>query len=573
MLRPILLLLLAAATLTAQETLIRETFDPKTDTHVEVVALFTSPAPGGYLPVRVKIANNLNSERSIRLAFEARGSYYNPGLNTRSSFDFTAAAGKTVTRDIFVPTAPSVGPASTCSISTTLSGSLGTAFNTIESGLGSNQPAVLLSEALFTPNASILDSHTSGHFSHSYRGTSDFAGKFDPTQIPDDWRAYAAYDSLLMTDADWANVPAGARNAILSWVRLGGQLAIFSQTGATQQSLGLPTDPSFGQITIAPINFSNTLDPAKTLDLVTNRKTDPRQQSLRSDFDGMWPLQNTFGTRSFQYGLFILVLIAFGILVGPVNLFVFAKSGRRHRLFITTPLISLGASLVLVGLIILQDGIGGSGARTVLMEVRPDGGQNAAFVHQEQFCRTGVLTGTRFTINTPCVINPVPINQSRWARLTNRHDAAGNFVLQPDGGKLSGSGDWFQSRSEHGHFLTAVVPTRGRIEPTSNPGTLISTFEFPLEAFYHLDSAGQWHSAKNIQPGKPFTLTPIDRKTAEAAIKSTAFELSQRLRIQFAQVNQRPGHYFAITTQAPAIETLPGIRWKTTTTLITGPVM
>ena len=88
------------------------------------------------------------------------------------------------------------------------------------------------------------------------------------------------------------------------------------------------------------------------------------------------------------------MLVLFGILVGPVNLFVLAKSGRRHRLFITTPLISLGASLLLILLIIFQDGFGGRGMRRVLMEVRPDAGQNAAFLHQEQIARTGILTGT-----------------------------------------------------------------------------------------------------------------------------------------------------------------------------------
>ena len=35
----------------------------------------------------------------------------------------------------------------------------------------------------------------------------------------------------------------------------------------------------------------------------------------------------------------------------------------------------------------------------------------------------------------------------------------------------------------------------------------------------------------------------------------------------------RPGHFIAITTHAPGIATNPGIRWKETRTIITGPVM
>jgi hypothetical protein len=36
---------------------------------------------------------------------------------------------------------------------------------------------------------------------------------------------------------------------------------------------------------------------------------------------------------------------------------------------------------------------------------------------------------------------------------------------------------------------------------------------------------------------------------------------------------QRPGHFIAITSYAPGIDTLPGIRWKETRTVITGPIV
>ena len=38
------------------------------------------------------------------------------------------------------------------------------------------------------------------------------------------------------------------------------------------------------------------------------------------------------------------------------------------------------------------------------------------------------------------------------------------------------------------------------------------------------------------------------------------------------RAKNRPGHFIALTGQAPAIETHPGIRWKETRTVITGPV-
>ena len=67
--------------------------------------------------------------------------------------------------------------------------------------------------------------------------------------------------------------------------------------------------------------------------------------------------------------LIILILIIFSIIVGPVNLFVFAKSGRRHRLFFTTPLISLIAALLVLTFILFEDGVGGQGRRMLVMDL------------------------------------------------------------------------------------------------------------------------------------------------------------------------------------------------------------
>ncbi|NIP92090.1 MAG: hypothetical protein GWO24_00865, partial [Akkermansiaceae bacterium] len=85
----------------------------------------------------------------------------------------------------------------------------------------------------------------------------------------------------------------------------------------------------------------------------------------------------------------------------------------RHRLFITTPLISLGASLLLVVLILFQDGFGGSGQRVTLMEIGPE---NTAYLSQEQIARTGVLLKTGFTTTEHGYFSPVMIKDSRWAR-------------------------------------------------------------------------------------------------------------------------------------------------------------
>ncbi len=562
-----------ALRLSAQDTMIREVFDTKTDTHVEVLALFTKPSPGGYFPVRVKIANNLQTDREVTLDFSS-GQNYGSELVSKSTFSFQAGAGKTVVRDIMVPLSPPNGYYGNNNVDVVMRGSLGRSSNSIYAEVGPDQPAVLLSESLFTPNASTLDAEVRAKSGTTHRGTSDFAAKFDPKQLPDEWLAFSGYDSVIMTDGNWTDVPPGARNAILSWVRLGGQLVIYGTSSATRSALGLPEESGYGTIEMKSVPSSLMLNATETVNLVMGGNiTKPRQTSLRTDFSSSWPLQDAFGAQAFRYGWFILVLVIFGILVGPVNLFVLAKSGQRHKLFITTPLISLGASVVLIALIIIQDGFGGRGIRQVLMEVRPDGDLNAAYLHQEQFARTGVLTGSRFTLETPSVLQPVAIARNRWARFTDGSGASGNFNLQPEGGKIEATGDWFQSRSEHGHTLSSVISTRGRIEATGTAGTYQSTFDFPIEKLYFLDGSKQWHRAENVTTGKPFALVPLDTTMALPELALEAARFSRRNRDFLERAQERPGHFIAITEGAPGIDTNPGIRWEKTRTVITGPVL
>ncbi|MDP4626247.1 MAG: hypothetical protein NWT08_14050 [Akkermansiaceae bacterium] len=563
-------LLLAAS---AQEVLFRQVFDTKTDTHVEATALFSSPSIGGYMPVRILIANRQQIPHKIYLNFKD-STNYSESLNTSSSFGFSAPPGKTVVTDILVPLSAQNGVANYHTLDIALSGSMGKTQNSLSTVFTTDQPCVLLSESLYTPNGSALDTEISTRTTSSSYGRSGtgFSAKFDPKQLPDDWRAYSGYDTIMLTQADWADVPPGPRNAIISWVRLGGQLVLYTTAKPTLAALGLPQDSSFGKIWIEKIKADLRLNPKVTVNLATTRRgTQTRIESIINDFESAWPIEDEFGEKSFNYVLFVIILIAFGVLVGPVNLFVFAKSGRRHRLFITTPIISIATSLILVGLIILQDGFGGNGTRIVLMEVRPDENQNAAFIHQEQFSRSGVMTSPSFTVDAPALIAPVPIATSRWARLTTNYDSSGTYDLQPTDGKLFASGDWFQSRSEQGQLITAVIPTRGRIEAGSAPDTLISTFEFPIETLLYKDASGEWFRAENVTKGQRIKLTATDPTIIQPILNGLNARFSTRNRSYLKKVSDRDDHFIAITDQAPAIETHPGIDWKTST-IITGPI-
>lgn len=587
---------LCSGILLAQETYFRKVYEPKSGSYVEVVSLFSKLPSSGYAPVRVTIANRTDVPASVSLMFQAEaGSGYGSGsLKTKSSFVASSPAGTVTSSDFLVPVAAMVKDSgySYNHNSQTLELSMVgvTSGSYVQSSSSTPKlPCLLISEALNTPNASSLDSETNSAVIGSTGGYSPgnlvFGGKFNPTQMPEDWRAYIGYDGMLLTDLDWGNLPPGARSAILQWNRNGGFLRIFSSNASTTlATLSITTE---GNANPAPRGKGyvqlNRIAPALSLDAKTvvndslKVKPGPARQAemMSSEYSASsWGLQNQLGTKTFHFVMFILVLIAFGILVGPINLFVFAKSGMRHKLFITTPLIALGASGVMILLIFLQDGLGGRGIRVQWIELVREDGDNNAYIHQEQISRSGVLVGNRFLLTDPSALSPIPLATSQWTRLNPSSSNDQSYEMNFTDKGLQVSGDWFQSRSEQAQMIQAIIPTRARIESSdaTNEAALLSNFEYDIAEFYLRGKGGKFWKAQQIASGKNFLASECSQAEFEKFVNDRVSLLGKTQQDKIKQLSEREGCYIASASKAPMLETYSAIKWSDDTTIITGRV-
>ena len=588
--------LACASALCGQEMLFQQApgpTHPKDKTRIEVEALFSMPPPSGYLPVRVRIVNQRTSAATIKLSTKSSNghSYSDAGSEVASSFRMDAEAESNSSHDILVPLSADYDRDGVNAV-VEMTGSFGYNSGNLSSNYSENFPAVLMSEALYTPNSSRLDSELNGSSTHRYGGSHSFAARFEPTKMPEDWRAYSGYDQMILTVSDWTKITPGARNAILKWCRLGGAILICSSGGgsANWSSLGIDVSDSsmalnygYGRIESEGIPANLQMDAAATIDRFLHPQSASRDvgsniTSILSDYSNIWPLHKAFreGKAEFEYGIFVVVLVIFGVLVGPVNLFVFAKSGRRHRLFITTPIISLAASALLILLILVKDGVGGRGIRMTLMEVRPDQKENTAYMVQEQVSRTGVLLGQSFAVKEEAYMTPVPIQQSPWARLTPYNGGGGaRYSVEFADGDMKVSGDWFQSRSEQGQLIKSVMPTRGQIQLTNSAGPpkFMSRFEFPLEALYFKDSSGGYWKSDGVNSGSTTTAESISKAEYETTVATYASKFGKRHRAVLLAAAERVDHFVAFSKDAPAVETFDSIDWAETGTIITGPIV
>ncbi|MFN0129800.1 MAG: hypothetical protein ACKV19_24305 [Verrucomicrobiales bacterium] len=550
---------------------------------IQLTAVFSPPPPSGYLPVAVEITNATGAKRSWRLEFSSQHGHGDGNNRMRSSFEVTADPGGSQST-LLVPlqarhrTSRSAwygGGYHVLDVSVT-SGQGGRHSTTSPTETTAEFPAIAISDALAVKSLTQLNDALKNHGSgSSHRGGSHgevFGSRFAPDRLPDQWLGYSGFDHLLITTDEWLAASPGVRSAVLQAAQFGLHLHFYrNNSSTTLASLGLTGTSSessdlplgMGHATLVDWN-GDSLDATPTVDRFLSLGDRALMRRLTSDFArGSWGLMNALGERNFAGWQVIVFLLLFGVLIGPINLFVLAPAGRRHRLFFTTPVISLVSSILLVILILFQDGTGGQGRRFIAVHLPP--GQAAAHVTQEQVARTGVLLGSSFELPRPTEITQAVLRASPWTKFSDDHSSQ-SMDTRLDG--LRTSGNWFQSRTVQAQFLRSLVPTRGRIDlvPPNSPGdppTIVSSLETELASFSYLDAQGTiWRAEGPVTQGRPVALIQ-DTEAWRNELNRISQSCTESLAARIADVVlQRPA-FLATAQSAPglAIDTLPAIDW------------
>lgn len=358
--------------------------------------------------------------------------------------------------------------------------------------------------------------------------------EFTPMDTPADVRFYASMDGFLLTQEDWDMMDASHKGAVLDWVNSGGILMINN----LEEKKNRTSAYGLGEIRTSSVDSSSG---AKVAALLKNFVS----------FENIFRLRLDAASQSFSFedkndsaelpsgtGLFLLIFV---IIVGPINLWVFAPKNRRHKLFATVPLISLSGSLILCCYILLVDGFGGKGDREVLVVLSSD--SPSAFVSQSQVSRSGILTSSDIPMDEYTLMEAY----QRPPKKRYGHKSSEIWEFKSNTFRTDGVAQgFFASRSNFKHNLARYVPTRAKVSlvsKTGEPPVIQTTLSTPLTDFVYRDASGLLWEAAKVPPGTKVTLSP---KTGKSAVKV------------------KDGNFHAIGTAgdlAP-IETHPSIKWQ-----------
>ena len=562
----------------SQEELLRQKYPSSGDTFVLIESIFGRAARQGALPYRITIRNNTGKDRIWNVEFREG----NPGrpLSTASSYRIAVENGSEVQREIafqFAPSFLAYGNYRNLNVSVSSPG-LPTESRNQSEQINEDFPALVMTEPLARRSLARLDDLVR----KENTGNAFFAKSAEASYFPTDWKGYAGIEALLIDLGSWQALSLAQRQALLAWVRLGGRLDVYAETEISFSQLKLPVDPGETIGNSLPFSLGEVRlmkwDGRELPDNLTNqyRSLPSRAETLDNDFVSNWNLQKAFGTKAFNPTLVFILLLVFAVLVAPVNLFYLAKPGRRHRLFITTPIISVATCLLVIVLILFIDGIGGRGIRTVLADLQPSRDEMRLYLTQEQISRTGVMVNTGFKSERDYDISPVRLPTSNFNPFSSGSNRNTTFEIN-DGNYIGG---FFPSRSEQAFSIRSVEATRSRIELTSpgsagNPPALTSNLAQAIADLIYMDGSGEvWTTptGTSVAPGGSIPLEKANETSLPEWLKSGTSQFSPSLQRNIESLRSDRNRFFARLEagDALALPTHQRIKWESTNLILTG---
>lgn len=571
---PAMVAVFTAGQTAAGEQVFRHDYEEHPGTFVEVESVFGAVAKQGSLPYRITLRN----ESGLPRAWTVTLSEGNQGrsVTTKATRRFEVESGAEVVHEVILPFGPAFLAYDYRSLEIEVSApGLGSESRQTGQQTPADFPMIGVSRALAERSLARLDAAVR----KANPSNPCFGKPFEPAHLPVDWTGYTGLDVLLLDEPAWKALTSAQRQALVAWIRLGGRLDLYGVSAIEPSSLGLPIAAPEGP----------DLPAALSLGRIYCRLWDGREipeeylshywgapqaaGAFNKEFQQNWGLQSEFGIKDFNPTLVFLLLLAFAILVAPVNLFYLAKPGQRHRLFVTTPLISLATCLLIVFLIFFIDGVGGKGHRVVLADLQAGKGENRLYFTQEQISRTGVIFSSGFETKRPFEINPANLPPSHFNPLSQNGRRFATFEIK--GGIYEG--EFFRSRSEQAFSLRAAEPGRARIEAVGEDGgtpVLISNLAQEIVAFVYRDPKGElWTCAAGtvVSPGQRI---PLERSASTAVpewLSETAALFSKSRRDQIEALDE-PNRFFAQVgdPETLALPTHPAVRWEKTALLLTG---
>jgi hypothetical protein len=197
----------------------------------------------------------------------------------------------------------------------------------------------------------------------------------DPQRLPSDWLGYTSLRAVIIGIKEWAQLSSGQKEALLTWTACGGDFMFVDGDLNTllPDAQSRPAGMTIGGDDLLHYYFGH-IRLVKSADisakglaeiLLASRNIDDSRRTLPANRAPDWLYGTDHGFRLPIPGVagvpvrsYMTILVAFSVLIGPVNYIFLWRKKQQVLLVLTAPLISLVFLALLAGYALFGEGIG-----------------------------------------------------------------------------------------------------------------------------------------------------------------------------------------------------------------------
>lgn len=342
-------------------------------------------------------------------------------------------------------------------------------------------------------------------------GTEVTVGAATWSDLPSDWQAYSSLDGVVLSTADPGQLDEHLE-PILAWVRMGGTLLLVGTASAAELGSVDLLEGAFGErsrVESSPDVFSYGLGRIRLVPAPFDWAASAWGEACvdqvldvhiyHSDHSAVFPGRSlgptVFGLRPFNklpLRGYLVVLLAFVVVIGPLNLILIRRMRRPALLLLSIPALSALATMGIVGYGLLEQGLDLRVRDSSLIYLDQGRARVASLTARDLFAGGFASEGLRPGGGT----GVFPMGDFSWDRLEFRVERGDDGVLL--------AGDFLPSRRAVRQAIVTEAASRLRIEvERSGSGLLVrnGTPE-PIAHFHYKSLEGKWLQADQLAPGE-----------------------------------------------------------------------
>jgi len=385
------------------------------------------------------------------------------------------------------------------------------------------------------------------------------------------WLAYTPFDAVALNASDLAGMPAAVVNALGDYLYAGGNIFIAGKselpadwhaTETRNMSEGAEHTIGLGHCFIFPTENMNTLEP-KTLQVLRDRVRESGRywQMLPSDSTAANNAMPVVKNLQVPIRGIVVIMVAFIIVIGPVNIIVLNRRQKRTWMLWTIPAISFATTLIVFAYSLLREGITPD-TRIAGFTILDQTSHHAATIGASGFyCPLTPSSGLHFEAGTEAA----PL-------VTTSYGSGGGREVDWTQGQHFSHG-WVSARVPAHFHLRKSETRRERIQIINENGTLqiFNSLGTPIKAIWYADTKLNLYEANNVAAGQKAGLVPSQKVRLEQSGPGAMFrEIGYTANAD--TVNEKtarhltPNTYIAVLDGNPFVENALGAAASATRT-------